>query len=383
MSNSTNATLPANFDPYNQAFTLLLPDGTPIEVNTSDLNFMRSFGMRLAINMGSQVGASIMLLAVLLVLTRREKMRSWVFIMNTLCLLTNAIRAILSCLYLTGNWFNPYAFLTGDFSKVTSNDMATSIASNIMTLLLVVFIFVSLSIQVWIVCVTTPRLQQLLIMSATTLVALVAIGFRLAVVVVTSHRTLHYTGWDDKHLLIVQMYISQAIAIWVFCVVFTFKLGLALLQRKRLGMTQFGPMQIIFIMGCQTMIIPAIFTCLEFYDKIPELGTQTLTVVCIFLPLSAIWAGVSTSDSNVAVSGANSHQRLLRDQFGRSPTQSPRSTQMSGNEKPSTLASEGTYSQRDPDSPYAPYHKEKFPGEHSIVVDREWSVENEEPASRV
>jgi pheromone alpha factor receptor len=256
MPNTTNTTFPPNWDPFNQEFTLLLPDGTPIEVNTSDLEFLRSFGIRLAINWGSQVGASIMLLAVLLILTRSEKMCSWIFIMNMLCLLTNVIRSFLQCLYLTSNWFNPYAFLSGDFSKVTTEDKATTIASNVLTLLLVVFIFMSLSTQVWIVCVTTPKLQRLVIMCSTTLVALVAIGFRMAVVIISNTRTLKYESIPDKHNLVSQMYISQAFAIWVFCVVFTFKLGYALLQRKRLGMTQFGPMQIIFIMGCQTMVIP-------------------------------------------------------------------------------------------------------------------------------
>lgn len=43
---------------------------------------------------------------------------------------------------------------------------------------------------------------------------------------------------------------------------------------------------------------------------------MVLTVVCIFLPLSAIWAGVA-NDSAIAFRGHDAHHRLMNSQFGR------------------------------------------------------------------
>ena len=55
---------------------------------------------------------------------------------------------------------------------------------------------------------------------------------------------------------------------------------------------------------------------LQFVQGVPELGTQTLTVCAIFLPLSAVWAGLSTDDSNIAAVGPGAHQKLLQSSLG-------------------------------------------------------------------
>ena len=115
---------------------------------------------------------------------------------------------------------------------------------------------VSLSLQVWVVCITLQPLHKYAIMSATALVALVAIGFRFALAVIDSYQTMNQETMASYNHLLIKMQISQTVAVWFYSCVFTFKLGQAILQRKRLNMRQFGPMQIIFIMGCQTMIIP-------------------------------------------------------------------------------------------------------------------------------
>ena len=58
----------------------------------------------------------------------------------------------------------------------------------------------------------------------------------------------------------------------------------------------------------------AIFTTLQFYDAVPELGSQVLTIVCISLPLSAIWAGVA-SESNLAANGRHGRQSFVQEEF--------------------------------------------------------------------
>jgi pheromone alpha factor receptor len=90
-----------------------------------------------------------------------------------------------------------------------------------------------------------------------------------------------------------------------------------------------------------------------------------LTVICLFLPLSAIWAGVIANDPGIASNGADAHQHLLKGQFGRS-------TLEVSNFKGSTIASSlGT----SPESPTSYKHGSVDDGH--IHVNREWAIDND------
>jgi pheromone alpha factor receptor len=250
--------LSPKFDPYTQSFNLTRGDGTTFVTDMATLDYLRTYGTRLAINYGSQTGASIILLLVLIILTRAEKRKSGIFIMNTICLFVNTCRAIVQALWLTGNWFNPYAFLSFDSSRINRCDIANSVTANVLTMILYIGIMISLSLQVWIVCITTPKLQRFLIMGITTLIAVTACSYRFAITVISAQQTIAMNpdGMEPYQGILTITTIITTTAIWSYCAVFTFKLGFAIVQRRQLGMTQFGPMQIIFIMGCQTMVIP-------------------------------------------------------------------------------------------------------------------------------
>ena len=245
---------PATFDPWHQNVTMYNPDGTILPVNIEEVNQYRLYSARLGISFGSQIGASFVLLLVLLLLTRSEKRRSSIFILNALCLLVNSLRCIFSACYLTGNLMHPYNLLSGFYSFNTT-DLAVSIISNTLSFVVTTLVMASLSLQVWVACVTTSNLQRIFIMGVTTAMALVCVGFKFAFMVATHIATLQLVDRGvDK--LSAGSWITQAVAILLYSCVFTWKLGYAIVQRRRLNILQFGPMQIVFIMGCQTMIIP-------------------------------------------------------------------------------------------------------------------------------
>ncbi|PVH91933.1 hypothetical protein DM02DRAFT_544792 [Periconia macrospinosa] len=373
-----------NLDRWNQDFTLIGPDGKPFVTNMAEFDFMRQWGIRVAINWASQIGASGILLFVLLLLTKREKRKSSIFIINALCLILNTTRSVLQCVWLTTDYYHPYSVVANDYSRVSALDEGNTIASNTILLILVILIMVSLSLQVWVVCITLKPLHKFLIMGGTTLVALVAIGFRFAVAIIDNIQTKKQETMKPYTSLIMNMHITQAVAVWVYSCIFTFKLGQAILQRKRMNMTQFGPMQIIFIMGCQTMIVPAIFTSLQFYESVPELASQSYTIICIFLPLSAIWAGLVTRDGSIGSDGADGHQRLLRDQFYRTPTSSVNNSKLVEKQLKPTY-SIGSSSGKGAESPVmmrASPQQGKSEGAHAIYVDRDWSVDEGEASTR-
>ncbi|USP78161.1 hypothetical protein yc1106_05435 [Curvularia clavata] len=335
--------VPLNFDPWRQDLNVTVPDGQGgwviVTRNMMDLDQYRYYGFRLAISYGTGFGASLMLFLILLLMTKPDRRKSFVFVLNTTCVLLNAIRCLLFCAWVTGNFYNPYSVLAQDWSHITKRDFGTQITTNVLGILVNALIFASLGLQVWIACVTTSALQRNVIMAVTTIMASVSFGYRVAAVYYNIRLTLSYQNGDSIEELVSLSYILQAVAIWLYSCVFTFKLGCAIIQRRRLNMPQFGPMQVVFIMGCQTMLIPAIVSTLQFRfaTVLPEIIGHVLTVVCIFLPLSAIWAGV-VSDQQVASRNSNARQRFIRNDLyvaesasaaGGSSTAFDRSRQMS------------------------------------------------------
>jgi pheromone alpha factor receptor len=386
--------LPPDFDPWSQSVIVLAQDGTLLNISMDTFNVYRTYGIRVGINYGTQIGASILLLLVLLLLTRSEKRRSSLFIMNTLCLFCNAIRCILASCFLTGSMSNTYTQLVGDWSRVTTSDLATVIAGNTMHLVVSALVMVSLSLQVRVVCVTTKPSQRFMIMGVTSAMALISIGFKFSAVVISNTATLKFEGVDEQHVLVTGSYATQAAAILLYSCVFTWKLGHAIVQRRRLNMPQFGPLQIIFIMGCQTMVVPGMcllygflletYSCssgllsiMQFSADVagnaPEIGTQILTVVCIFLPLSAIWAGV-VNESSLAHRGPDAHRRLLHSDFGRTPSTSAKGDSTTAFSK----------SGSDIECSYMSSSAQKsHKADDNIYVDREFCVRTEDTSDGV
>jgi pheromone alpha factor receptor len=258
---------PPDFDAWTQPVFLLNADGSNLTVPVDYFDLVRIYHSRLSIAYGTQIGATLVLLVVLLLLTRAEKRKSSVFLINGLCLTVNFIRCVLLSCYSTSTISNPYSQISGNFTRVTTGDLATAVAANTFTLIVTCLIMISLSIQVWVVCITTAPIHRYVIMGATTLVACVATGFKAAFVIINIKQTLSYETFEAYKYVFQASYITQAIAIWFFSCIFTYKLGYAIVQRRKLKMPQLGPMQIVFIMGCQTMLIPGTFITHSFLTR--------------------------------------------------------------------------------------------------------------------
>jgi len=250
MANSTS------FDPFKQSFTLHMADGTPIEITLDDLDSFILYSVQICINYAAQLGASLVLLIVLALLTKPDKRRTPIFVTNTLSLIINFIRNILMCLYFTGPFNEAYAYFAQDYSQVQRSNYATSVAATVLTLLLLACVETSLIFQVRVVCVTLRRAYRQAILAVSVLVALMAVAVRFALCVKNSIYIVTLHALTGLSRLESAANITTTVSICWFCAVFVIKLGIALQQRRKLGLGQFGPMQIIFIMGCQTLIIP-------------------------------------------------------------------------------------------------------------------------------
>jgi len=251
----------ASSDPLSQAITFLDANGEPVTVSIFQITAYAHYAIEICINYSSQIGASGVLLVVLLLTTKKERRKSPVFFFNVLALFINVIRNVLQCLYFTGPFYNYYSQTTGDFSSVPRSQYHISVAGVVLTFLLVLCIEASLLLQVKAVSTTLRARYRypLLVFSGVT--ALVAIAFRLALTIENARTILNLTNfYKNFEWLALAMQCSLVASICVFSFIFVSKLGMALYQRRKLGIRQFGPMQIIFIMGCQTMIVPSKYT---------------------------------------------------------------------------------------------------------------------------
>ena len=244
------------FDPFSQSFTLHLSDSTPFNVSIPDLDEFIFYNVQICINYAAQLGASFVLLLVLLLLTKPEKRKSPIFLLNCISLTLNVIRNVLQCLYFTGPFSETYAYFGQDYSRVPATTYATSVAATVLTFLLLVCVQISLILQVHVVCVTLQESYRHAIFISSNLIALLAIGFRFALCVENSRYIVTLIALSKLNWLESAANITTSISICWFCAVFVGKLAFALYERKKLGLGAWGPMHIIFVMGCQTLVIP-------------------------------------------------------------------------------------------------------------------------------
>lgn len=108
---------------------------------------------------------------------------------------------------------------------------------------------------------------------------------------------------------------------------------------------------------------------------------MVLTVVCIFLPLSAIWAGV-VNDSAVAQRGHDVHQAMMDSQFGRGSSATTTSDGPTVFDKDrqtscSTCAYAKKHNEFKPSSESSPAKKRSMAEEDGMHMGREFTVHHE------
>lgn len=246
----------APFDPFNQSFTLLDMQESPHQFGIAELEELITYLVQSSVVFAAQLGGSLVLLIALLLLAKPEKRRSPIFILNALSLSINFILTLLNCLYFTGPFTEIAAILLHDYSRVPQSEYAKSITMTILSLVLLLCAEASLVLQVRVVCVTLRRIHRQALFLVSVLVVLMAAAFRLAYCIENSRSILTTAYTTDLIWLQSATNITTSISLCWFCAVFVAKLAFALTERRKLGLRKFGPMQVIFIMGIQSFIVP-------------------------------------------------------------------------------------------------------------------------------
>lgn len=252
----------ASFNPYEQQFYITMPDGTTMQpVVMSDVVAMQNIAVQTGIIYGIQVGMSAVLLAVLVMMTKPDKRRSIVFIFNAIAPIALFIRAVVSCVLLNGPLYNPFNWITNTYYNL-GNARQLSILGEVLGFICIFAIEMSLFFQTQIVCCTLRARYRHPITASCVLVAFESIALRFVTMVfncmygIKKMNAAVPHAWELITTLSSAYNISVVFSIMFFSLVFCCKLGYAIHQRRKMGMTQFGPMQVIFVMGCQTLFVP-------------------------------------------------------------------------------------------------------------------------------
>lgn len=257
-----------DFDVQVQPFQLKYPDGVHQFTATIDsITGLQRLAVQTGMVFGVQMGVSIVLILILALLTKPEKRRSAIFILNQAALVCLFIRAVLMCATVLGPFYNYYNFEASYFPHV-HKAQRISVVCEVFSFLTTAAVELSMMFQVRVVCCTLRAVWRNVVTAACLLVALFVCSVRFGLMVLNAdYGIVHVDTSTQQQLSNISSLASlnnicTVASIFFFSVIFCTKLGHAIHHRRKMGMKQFGPMQIIFVMGCQTMFIPGKFLLL-------------------------------------------------------------------------------------------------------------------------
>lgn len=252
----------SSYDPNTQVFYTILQDGvTDVETKMMEIDVLRLLSVYQATSQAVQIGAAAVLLAAIFLMTRSEKRRSSVFCLNAISLLLVVVRGAFQLATVTGPFFEWWHWRTHTYRDM-DGAKAISACGEASALLLTIAILSSLFVQVRIVCCNLSDVRRHIVNASNAIVLATAVAMRFTLAVLNIRwNILNMSAMTYSRFMLVGNMASAAnitlvLSIAFSTVIFTAKLAAAIIARRSMGMKQFGPMQIIFVMGCQTMFTP-------------------------------------------------------------------------------------------------------------------------------
>lgn len=269
-----------------------------------DLDYLRTHYVQDGIIFGVKIGACSLMFIVCFLFTKNWKQP--VFILNQISLFFLWMETIFYIAFELGQFHSMSTILTLSADSVSGFNKGISNASSVFQLFLIWSIEASLFFQCFIMyrdafsfvgqCVPW-------VMLGIAVVPNVVFWF-IYVVVNCVGLTDPYNSLVLDHPWIYTIpRILFTLSVVMFSLLSVIKLFVTLRRRRNMGLRQFGPFQIIFIMSIQSMIVPAIITMVDvFLPSSPQtLTTLTSMFVTISLPLSSVWAKFKSTDQSPPV----------------------------------------------------------------------------------
>ena len=239
-----------------QSFNVTSLDGTPTTLTFEELNdWIYLIGAETGV-FGFGLGFVSMLLIILFIVTPAAKIRKPIFLLNVAGLFFVAFRSILALIIACASYQGVGQTFLNGIAQYPRATWTPNVVGTILAYLVYGCNMASLILQVRVVFAAEPLTRKIITWFGT-IAAVVEMGLILAWLVFVNKFTLRIP--ETLPLWLYKTYrIYFVCFVGVSCLIFLYKLGFTINRRRKMGMnaTQFGPLQIIFVMFCQCLIVP-------------------------------------------------------------------------------------------------------------------------------
>lgn len=229
-------------------------DGNPVPLSLAAINSFYQSVFRQDAVAGFMVGATAMLMILLVLLTNREKARRPIFILNFLALFFLFFRSIVYLVMYCSSYEGIGQIFLGALAQYPRSTFAPQVIQAILTPFIYLTMLFSLVLQVRVVFAAEPRSQEIItVIGSIAALFLFGLGWHQVSILIRAIILLEFveTNWTYDCLRIGIM-----VFVGVSCLLFLLKLAVAIRRRKRMGFKRFGPLQVLFIIFAQCLVIP-------------------------------------------------------------------------------------------------------------------------------
>lgn len=245
-------------DPRFQFFNITAGDGTVMPVSMAAVDDNTRGDTMVSISYGTQIGVSLMMLLVVLVMNPTVKLLRVYTAAQIAALVTNTIRMIVLSLFFSSQWNTFYALNTGDFTFVLQRDYNISIFGNILSLIVVVLVELCLIMQAWTMVTMWPTVWKWISASFSAALSLAAIGFRFAFCILQSQSITDTESARSIRWVASTTIIIGAGSIFWYCALFNVQLVAHLVKNRSFlpDTSGFTPMEALVFSNGILMIVP-------------------------------------------------------------------------------------------------------------------------------
>ncbi|KAI6782694.1 uncharacterized protein J7T54_000837 [Emericellopsis cladophorae] len=282
------------FDPYTQSVCFFESDGqTEIHVPIPLIDAFNEESVSVSINYGTQLGACVIMLLVLLLMTPTDRIRRPSTVLYIVALVACTIRMALLCSFFPSPFNEFYNYWAGNYSSVGQHHFNVSVAGNCFSALLVIVIEAALMNQAWTMVRLWPKAAKYCLAILSAVITLFTIVWRLIYTVVLTQAVFAAESARPFRWVVQWAIITNAVSICWFCALFNMKLILHLISHRSIlpSARSLAPMDVLVMTNGLLMIIPVIFTGLEWGHWANfESASLTLTSVTLILPMGTLAA---------------------------------------------------------------------------------------------
>ncbi|KAK4194489.1 fungal pheromone mating factor STE2 GPCR-domain-containing protein [Triangularia verruculosa] len=289
---------PADFNLATQTFTLLAPGPpngalAPVPLTPAEVSSIYADASSLSILYGSQIGACISILAVVLLMTPLPRFKRLPTIISILALALNTARMVLLSLFYPSSWTTMTALFLGDFSSVSQTDINISVAATILSVPVTMLIYAALFVQAWSMLTLWRDVWKWAAVAVSLAVGLVTIGFNFAGAVIQVRGVVGMAVPRDG-VWVRKVYLGMMTGgICWFCFLFNVRLVMHMWETRSVlpGWKGLKAMDVLVICNGVLMFVPVVFAALEFASFTNfESASLTQTSVIVVLPLGVLVA---------------------------------------------------------------------------------------------